>query len=93
MAGMTPTLFFDPSNPDLAHVRLECPEAIGLVDVVEHHLDEPCTNPELAIIAAHQLGLATAAALVPHARRCPVCAPATVTAPVTAPVTEWCVAA
>jgi hypothetical protein len=86
---MTPTLFFDPSAPDLAHVRLECVEALGLVDAVEHYLGQPCTNPELASVAAHELGLATPAALVPHARVCPVCAP--VCAPVS--VTEWCVAA
>jgi hypothetical protein len=66
-------LYVDVDRSDLVHTRLDCPEHIGLVDLVDTYMGGPCDDPDVAehVAAAH--GLIVPAHLVHEAHACPRC--------------------
>ncbi len=72
IGGMTRTIVFDALHPDLAHTRLDCPDHLGLVELVEAAVG-PCDDPELVERVAFEHGLLVEAHLVRRARPCPTC--------------------
>jgi hypothetical protein len=73
MRGMTNTLIFDVDRPDLAHTRLDCPDHLGLIELVETYLGGPCDDPVTVEHVADVHGLLAPSHLVHQARPCPAC--------------------
>jgi hypothetical protein len=66
-------LYFDVDRPDVAHTRLDCPDHLGLIELVDTFMGGPCDDPDVAehVAAAH--GLVVPAHLVHEAHACPTC--------------------
>ncbi|MBI5090063.1 MAG: hypothetical protein HZB15_14700 [Actinobacteria bacterium] len=70
---MTNTLVFDVDQPDLAHTRIDCPDHLGLIELVETYLGQPCDDPITIEHVAAVHGLVSPAHLVHQARPCTTC--------------------
>jgi hypothetical protein len=70
---MTQTLIFDVDMPDLAHTRIDCPDHLGLIELVETYLGRPCDDPTTVEHVAAIHGLVSPAHLVHQARPCARC--------------------
>lgn len=66
-------LVFDVDTPDLAHTRIDCPEHLGLIELVETYVGGPCDDPDMVEYVAAIHGLVAPAHLVHQARPCPTC--------------------
>ena len=71
--GMTRTLVFDLVRPNVAHTRIDCPDHVGLIELVEAELGHSCDDPDLVEEIAARHGLVAEAHLVHQARPCPSC--------------------
>lgn len=70
---MTRTLVFDLVRPAVAHTRIDCPDNLGLIELVEAALGGGCDDPDVAEDIAARHGLMVDAHLVHQARPCPHC--------------------
>jgi hypothetical protein len=73
MRGMNNTLIFDVETPQLAHTRIDCPDHLGLIELVETYLGHPCDDPATLEHVADVHGLVSPAHLVHQARPCATC--------------------
>jgi hypothetical protein len=72
-ATPTRTLVFDADRPEIAHTRIDCPDHLGLIELVETFVGGPCDDPEIVEHVAHAHGLLIEAHLVLQAQPCPHC--------------------
>ncbi|HEY7627419.1 MAG TPA: hypothetical protein VH761_10140, partial [Ilumatobacteraceae bacterium] len=57
-------VIFDVDRPDLVHTRLDCPDHVGLIDVVDQWFGGPCDDPDVVEEVAFRHGLIALADLV-----------------------------
>ena len=70
---LRPIVVFDVDVPSLAHTRIDCPEHLGLIELVETFLGHTCDDPEVVEHIADLHGLVSPAHLVHQARPCHHC--------------------
>ena len=66
-------VIFDIDRPNLVHTRLDCPDHVGLVDVVDQWFGGPCDDPDVVEEVAFRHGLIAAAELVNRGTPCEHC--------------------
>jgi hypothetical protein len=66
-------VIFDIDRPNLVHTRLDCPDHVGLVDVVDQWFGGPCDDPDVVEEVAFRHGLIADAELVVRGKPCEHC--------------------
>jgi hypothetical protein len=66
-------VIFDIDRPNLVHTRLDCPDHVGLVDVVDQWFGGPCDDPDVVEEVAFRHGLIADADLVVRGKPCEHC--------------------
>jgi len=66
-------VIFDVDRPNLVHTRLDCPDHVGLVDIVDQWFGGPCDDPDVVEDVAMRHGLLADADLVERGTPCEHC--------------------
>ena len=66
-------VIFDIDRPNLVHTRLDCPDHVGLVDVVDQWFGGACDDPDVVEEVAFRHGLIADAELVKRGKPCEHC--------------------